>query len=87
MKFNWKGIKKLVHCTGIHTALVTQELQGEAGRPCLTWSSECSALSEKTSKALSKLEESSAAEECPVQQECLEWRQFVFDLPFFIIKQ
>lgn len=24
-KFNWKGIKKLVHCTGIHTALVTQE--------------------------------------------------------------
>lgn len=25
MEFNWKGIKKLVHCAGIHTALVTQE--------------------------------------------------------------
>lgn len=82
MKFNWKGIKKLVHCPGLHTALVTQEAGRGTGRPCLTQSSECSA-----SKALSRLEGFSAAEECPVQQECLEWHQLLFDLLFSITKQ
>lgn len=87
MKFNWKGIKKLVHCTGIHSALVTQEA-GRGGWKGLS-GLEFRELSigEKSSKALSRLEESSAAEECPVQRECLAWQQLVFDLPFFITKQ
>lgn len=35
MKFNWKGIKKLVHCPGIPTALVNQsrKLEGELEGP------------------------------------------------------
>lgn len=42
------GIKKLVLCTRVH-ALVTQAaMGGEAGMPCLPWSSERSASSERS---------------------------------------